>query len=167
MTHRNPTWLVDVSMLGMARGGTIAPAVIRRAQMRAALDDLAGDFDVGLTGIVARGLGAAARVFRNAAGFWSIGLVLLGVPVGSPFPDIADHVVNAIAVRRERRDRRGPLVTIVVQVLPGKFALPGIGQMLAAGRELVAPGIFRAVEAAARGEFPFGLGRQILAGPLA
>ena len=35
----------------------------------------------------------------------------------------------------------------------------------AAGRELVAPGILRRVQAAARGELPFRLGRQRLAGP--
>ena len=38
--------------------------------------------------------------------------------------------------------------------------------MLAVRRELVAPDIFCAVEAAARREFPFGLGRQFLASPL-
>ena len=38
--------------------------------------------------------------------------------------------------------------------------------MLAARCGLIAPGKFRAVELAARGEFPFGLGRQLLAGPL-
>ena len=37
--------------------------------------------------------------------------------------------------------------------------------MLAAGREFVAPGELGAVEPAARGEFPFGFGRQLLAGP--
>ena len=38
--------------------------------------------------------------------------------------------------------------------------------MLAAGRELVAPGEFGAIEPAARGELPFRFGRQFLAGPL-
>ena len=37
--------------------------------------------------------------------------------------------------------------------------------MLAAGREFIAPGELGAVETAARGKFPFGFGRQILAGP--
>ena len=37
--------------------------------------------------------------------------------------------------------------------------------MLAAGRELFAPGELGAVEPAACGEFPFRLGRQILARP--
>ena len=37
--------------------------------------------------------------------------------------------------------------------------------MFAAGREFVAPSELGAVEAAARGEFPFGLSRQVFAGP--
>src|SRR5258705_1264612 len=153
-----------VDRLGVAGSGTIAPAVIRRAQMRAAFDDLAGNFDGRLARIVTRGLGAAARVFRNGAGFWHVGFMLLRVPVGGPFPDIADHVVNAIAVGRERRDRGRPLITIVVQVLFWKFALPGIGLVLAAGREFIAPGIFGAVKPAARAEFPFGFPGRILSG---
>src|SRR5206468_5659396 len=113
-----------------------------------------------------RCLRAAARVFRNAAGLWCVGLVLLGVPVCRPLPDVADHVANAVAVRRECRDRRGTLIAIIVPVLPRKLALPGIGLVLAAGREFVAPGIFGAIEPASRGEFPFGFGGQILAGPM-
>src|SRR5258705_10475553 len=94
----------SVDRLGVARGGTVTTAIIRCAQMRAALDHLARNFDAGLPGIVTCGLGAAARVLRNAAGFRRVGFMLLRVPVGGPFPDVADHVVNAIAVRRERRD---------------------------------------------------------------
>src|SRR5271170_4898865 len=37
----------------MARGRAVAAAVIRRAQMRAAFDDLAGDFDLRLAGVEA------------------------------------------------------------------------------------------------------------------
>src|SRR5437762_4492772 len=75
-----------VDRLGVPRGGTVTAAVVRRAQMRAALDDLAGNLDVRLAGIVTRCLRAAARVFRDAAGFGRIGLVLLRVPVRGPFP---------------------------------------------------------------------------------
>src|SRR5206468_5191003 len=147
-----------VDRLGVPRGGTVTAAVIRRAQMRAALDDLAGNLDVRLAGIVTRCFRAAARVFRDAAGFGRIGLVLLRVPVRGPFPDIADHVVNAVAVRRECRDRRGTLIAIIVPVLPRKLALPGIGLVLAVGREFAAPGIFGAIEPASRSELPFCFG---------
>jgi hypothetical protein len=46
-----------------------------------------------------------------------------------------------------------------------ELPLPGVGQVLAAGRELVGPGKLGTIEPAACGEFPFGLGRQLLAGP--
>ena len=46
-----------------------------------------------------------------------------------------------------------------------KRPLPGVGHLFSRGRELLAPGVFRAVEAAAGGKFPLGLGRQFLAGP--
>src|SRR3954464_12110373 len=107
-----------VDRLGVACGGTVAAAIVRRAKVRAALDHLAGDFDVRLAGIVACGLSAAARVFRDAASLRRIGLMLLGVPVGGPFPGISDHVVNAVSIRRKRRDRRGAFKTVVVQILP-------------------------------------------------
>src|SRR5215212_3738353 len=94
-----------VDCLGVACRRTITPAVIWGAEMRAAFDNLPRNFDVGQAGIVAVDLSAAARIFRNAAGFWGIGLVLLRVPVRGPFPDVADHVVNAVAVWPKRRDR--------------------------------------------------------------
>src|SRR5262245_11628461 len=56
-----------VDRLGMPRGGPIATAIVRRAQMRAALDHLARDFDVGKIGIVACFFPAAARIFGDAA----------------------------------------------------------------------------------------------------
>src|SRR5690349_9078162 len=87
------------------------------------------------------------------------------VPVGRPLPDIADHVVEAVAVRRESSDGRGALVSVALQVLVWEGALPGVRHLPPAGRELIAPGKRSAVEPAARGELPFRLGRQFLAGP--
>src|SRR5580704_9234597 len=130
--------------------------------MRTALQHLARDSDVRKRRIVALLFPTAARVFGNAARLWRIGLVLRRVPVHRPLPDIADHVVEAVAVRREGANRRGALVTVRVQVLPWKFTLPGIGHVRAAGREFVAPGKLGAVEAAPRSELPLGFGRQIL-----
>src|SRR5262245_56671062 len=100
----------------MPRSGAIAAAVVWRAQMRAALEHLAGNPDVRLTGVVARGLRPAPRILRNAAGFWRVGLVLVGPPVRGPLPHIADHVVDAVAVRWECRHRRGTRVAVGLKV---------------------------------------------------
>jgi hypothetical protein len=88
-----------------------------------------------------------------------------GIPVGRPFPDVADHVVNSIAVRRERRHRRRALIAVEGQVLARERALPGVRHLPIARRELIAPCELGAVEAAAGGELPFGFGGQFLAGP--
>src|SRR3984885_2518158 len=61
-----------VDRLRMARRRPVAAAIIGRAQMRAALDDFAGNSDLGLARIVAVSLDAAARVFRNAARLWRV-----------------------------------------------------------------------------------------------
>ena len=65
-----------IDRLRMPRRRAIAAAIIRRAQMRAALDDLARDFDVGLARVVAALLAAAARILGNAARLRRVGLVL-------------------------------------------------------------------------------------------
>ena len=53
---------------------------------------------------------ARARIFWYAARLRRIRGMLGGPPVGGPLPDIADHVVDAVAVRRKRRHRRGALL---------------------------------------------------------
>ena len=75
------------------------------------------DADAGLTWIKALNLQAAARIERYTARLWRIGLMLVGPPVGGPFPDIADHVVDAVAVRRECRHRRGALKAVQIEIL--------------------------------------------------
>src|SRR4249920_3881917 len=101
----------------MPRGRAIAAAIVRRTQMRAAFDDLARNFDVRLVRVVAVFLAAAARIFRNAARLWRIGFVLSRIPIGRPFPDIADHVVQAVAVRWEGIDWRGAFVAVLMEIL--------------------------------------------------
>src|SRR5260370_33413769 len=133
--------------------------------MGTALDDLAGYLDIRQAGIVACILSAAPGVFRDATGLWCVGGVFRCIPVGGPFPDVADHVVNVVTVRRERGDGRRALEAVFTQVLPRKFTLPGVGLMLAAGREFITPGIFGTADPAARVKFPFGFRRQILASP--
>src|SRR3984893_18338721 len=128
-----------VNRLRVPCGRPVAAAIVRRAQMRAAFQDLPGNPDLWLAGIEASVLPSAARIFRNAAGLRRVRFMLLRIPVGGPFPDIADHVMNAVAVRREGRDRRGAIETVATEILLREFALPGIGLVLAAGRELVPP----------------------------
>src|SRR5256714_10961235 len=94
--------------------------------MRATLQDLARDPDLRLAGVVARLLTPAARVLRDAAGFRGIGFMSGGPPIGRPLPHIADHVVEPVAVWRERFDGRGALAAIGLQVLVREAALPGI-----------------------------------------
>src|SRR5215472_9720692 len=141
-----------VHRLRMTCCRAVTTAVIRRAQMRAALQHFARNPYFGLARVIARILAAAARVDRDAAGLLGIGLVSGRIPVGRPFPDIADHVVDAVAVWRECGDRRGALVTVEFQILARKGTLPGVCHLLAAWCELVAPGELGTVEATAGGK---------------
>src|ERR1700732_1222234 len=134
--------------------------------MRAAFDDLAWDFDLRLAVVVAAILFAAARILRDAARFRRIGFMLGGPPIRGPFPDIADHVVDTVAVRREGHHRRGPIESVLAFIFVREISLPGIGAMLPARSENLAPGELGALQAATRGEFPLRLGRQFFAGPL-
>src|SRR5580692_859905 len=133
--------------------------------MRAALDDLAGNPDLRLAWIVAARLDAAARIFRNAARLRRVAGMPGRIPVGGPLPDIADHVDEAEIVGRKRTDRRGARVSVAGEILARKCALPGIGHMPATWRERVAPGKLGLIKTAACRIFPFGFGRQLLAGP--
>src|SRR5215212_6917860 len=156
----------SIDRLRVARSRPVAAAVVRRAEMRAALDHLSGNLDVRQRGVVAVVLPSAAWIFGDAARFRRVGLVLRRIPVRRPFPDVADHVVDAVAVRRERRHRRSALEAVLTEVLVREFALPDVGHVTAAGREFVAPGKFGTVKPAARRVFPLCLRRQVLVGPL-
>src|SRR5262249_15241511 len=143
----------------------VTAAVIRRAQMRAALQHFARNPYFGLARVIARILATAPRVDRDAAGLLGIGLVSGRIPVGRPFPHIADHVVDAVAVWREGGDRRGALVTVEFQILARKGPLPGVCHLPAAWCELVAPGKLGTVAPAAGGKLPLGFGWQVLPRP--
>src|ERR1700754_2291679 len=90
-----------IDRLRVSRCRPVASAVVRRAQMRAAFDDLPWNFHIGRSGVIAVGLTAAAWVLWNATNFCYIGLMLWRIPIGRPLPDVADHVVQAVTVRRE------------------------------------------------------------------
>ncbi len=127
---------------------------------------LRGILDLRLARVVARVLTTAAWIFRDAACLWRVGLVLLRVPIDSPLPDIADHVVDAVAVCRKRQNRRSAVKPIFAKILERKISLPGVGAMHSAGRKIVAPRELGSIKPAARGKLPLSFGRQILAGPL-
>src|SRR5258707_10666222 len=118
-----------VDRLRMARCRPVTSAVVRRAQMRAALDDLPWNFHIGRSGVEAVGLAAAARVLRNAAGLCRIRLMFWRIPVGGPFPDVADHVVQPVPVWRESSHWRRAFKAAGLGVLARKFTLPGVGHV--------------------------------------
>src|SRR4029079_16479153 len=126
----------------MARRWTVAPAIVRRAQVRSPFQHLARNYDLRLAGVVAFVLASAARIFRNAAGLRRVALVLGRVPILGPLPDIADHVVDAVPVRRKRRHRRRTVEAVLTKIVAGKITLPGIGHVKTLKREFLAPGEF-------------------------
>src|SRR5438132_1049675 len=79
---------------------------------------------------------------------------------------VTGHVVEAVAVGRVRLHRRGALVAVGGRVAVREFALPDVAEAFCVRERLVTPDVGLGVEAAARGEFPFSLRRQSLAGPL-
>ena len=105
----------------------------------------------------------AARVLRDAARLVGVLRMARDVPVGRPLPDVAGHVEEAEAVRREGADRRPGAVAGLRP--PGELAVPVVRTSLAARFRLVAPDEVAAVEPAARGQLPLGLARQLLPGP--
>src|SRR5439155_8549487 len=141
-----------VDRLPLARSGSVAQAVVRRTEVRAALDHTPRE-----------GLDRQTR--RRTACGRSLVRGRRGEPVRRPLPDVAAHVVEAEAVRRKARDRRGALVAVELEVLPGELALPGVCSWHAAREVLVPPGEGGAVQPAARGALPFGLGRELLPAP--
>src|SRR5262245_39768960 len=72
----------SVGRLAVSRGRAIAAAVVRRRKVRAAFQDFPRNPDVGLTWIKACNFRSAARIVRNTARFWLIGLLLDGPPAG-------------------------------------------------------------------------------------
>src|SRR5262245_39021317 len=94
----------EIDLLGLAGGWSIAGTVVGSAQVRAALDDAAWRLSGRQRQIVQFG---AARIDR------CLPRVRRAIPVGRPLPHVADHVVQAVAVRLEAADRRGAGVAVL------------------------------------------------------
>src|SRR4029079_14160117 len=80
-----------------------------------------------------------------------------------PLPDVAGHVEEAEAVRREGDDRRPGAVAALRP--PGELPVPVVRTALAVSLRLVAPDEVAGVAPAARGQLPLGLARQLLVCP--
>src|SRR4051812_21152673 len=92
-----------IDRLGHARGGTIAAAVVRRAQERAALHHLARNLQR-FARVEASLSRSASRILQPAATV-PLHRVTRSVPVRGPLPRVADHVEEAVAVGRKRTYR--------------------------------------------------------------
>src|SRR5690606_35733571 len=57
-------------------------------------------------------------------------------------------------------------VSVRLEVLVRKLALPGVGHRATARHELITPSVLCLIEPAARGKFPLGFSWQFLSGPL-
>ena len=107
----------------------------------------------------------ALRVTRDAACGGELRVVVGPIPVAGPLPDVAGHVVEAVAVGRELRHRPDAAVAILARVFvrevhPGE-CWPSRGPW----RELVAPRVELAAQPASRRELPLRFRRQPLARP--
>src|SRR5262245_48704747 len=120
----------EIDLLRLARGRTVSRAVIGSAQERAALDDPAWRLAGGQCQILQFG---SARINRL------LPRVTRPIPIARPLPDVADHVVEAVAVGPEAADRRGGGIAVLVGVVDGEDALPAIGDRLALGIEGTRP----------------------------
>ena len=142
-------------------GGAVTFAIVHVAEEGAAL----GHTLLGLVGVA--GVVAGLRSLRVVAGrFELVPRVDVGpVEVAHPVPDIPTHVVEAVAIGRIGLHRRSAREAVLLGVLVREGAGPGIGHEFASRLELLAPRKAFALQPAARGDFPLGLGRQPLARP--
>src|SRR5947209_15177157 len=106
-----------------------------------------------------------AGLARHATGFLEVFGARRSEGARGPLPYVADHVVEPIAICGKGIDRRGALVSIYLEVLPGESALPGVGHCPPLRSKCFTPRVSRAVETAARCEFPFRFDRQLLSSP--
>src|SRR5262245_15666830 len=105
-----------IDRLCMTRCRAIAAAIVWCTQERAAFQNLSWNPHLRLAGVVARTLRATAWVAWNAARLASVGGMSRREPVVGPFPHVADHVVEAITIRRECSHWRGARIAIRGQV---------------------------------------------------
>src|SRR5262245_44521005 len=87
------------------------------------------------------------------------------IPITSPLPNIADHVVEAVRIGWEAANWCYACIAVLFGVVDRKDALPAIGNGLAILVEGLAP-ILTLIVAATRGIFPLRLRRKLATEPM-
>src|SRR5262245_991948 len=59
-------------------------------------------------------------------------------PVGGPLPDVTGHVIESVAIRRERLDRRSAKIAVLFRIAMGKISLKVVALRKFVGERLVA-----------------------------
>src|SRR5690242_6744340 len=99
-----------VDRLAHSRGGPIPLAIIRRAKIRPAFHDFPWDPDTTQAWILTPFTFAPLRIDVAAR---PVRLTVLLIPIGRPLPDISDHVVESIPIRRKRSNRSSPFKPVL------------------------------------------------------
>src|SRR6266480_3088718 len=143
-----------INRLGNTCRRAITQAVIRRAEEGPAFEHFSWDADLWLCRINTLLSCPPSRIDRDAARPGRVCWMPLLVPVRRPFPHIARHVIQPIAIRWEGAHGRRPFIAICHQVLPGELPLPGVGHQLATRSEFIPPGIDGTLYSPACSTFP-------------
>src|SRR5207253_9886988 len=154
-----------VDRLALAGGRAVAQAVVRGAQVRAALDHPARDGRPRLAGDQAVGRRGDPRVAGGAAGVLNPLGRAGGEVVAGPLPDIAGHVVEPEAVRGEALYRGRPAPLHDVHVMYESHVVPGIDYDLDVVDLVGTPSEDDAVQPAAGSELPFQFVEKLYARP--
>ena len=105
------------------------------------------------------------RVSRNAALLGKFLKIIRAIPIATSLPDVAGHVIEAVAIWGKRFHGRNTGKSIFAFVLNRELSLIAVGRKLPARLELIAPRIELSAQASPRGKLPLGLRRQPLARP--
>src|SRR4051794_19851336 len=111
---------IDIALA--ARTDHVARAELVRAEKRAAA--VHALFHAGLGGIERARW--PLRIAGDGGARGQLRVVVLAIPVGDPFPDVAGDVVEAVAVGRKLRGGTDALERILAGVSIRKMALMGI-----------------------------------------
>jgi hypothetical protein len=70
---------------------------------------------------------------------WAVGIIVRHIPVQTPLPYIACHIIKSIGVGSVLSHRGHPVMTILEGILVWEITLPDIGMPLVARGEFIAP----------------------------